>query len=193
VIFLVRHGRTASNAAGLLLGRADPPLDETGREQAVALGRAVGRADLVVTSPLARCCQTAEQIDGPVRVDERFIELDYGEWDQRPIGELPEGSWARWQADLDFAPPGGESLRDVGHRVRAALDELAVEAATAKVVVVTHVSPLKAGVAWALGVGDEVAWRLFVQPASVTRVDVSRGRPALLSFNEVAHLPAPRH
>jgi broad specificity phosphatase PhoE len=121
-------------------------------------------------------------------VDERFVELDYGEWDQQPIGALPPGSWEAWQADLGFAPPGGESLRAVGLRVREALDELTEVARTSKVVVVTHVSPLKAGVAWALGVGDEIAWRLFVSPASVSRIDVSRGRPSLVSFNELSHL-----
>ena len=188
MIILVRHGRTASNAAGLLLGRADPPLDETGQAQAEAVGRALGKADLVVTSPLRRCRETAAAIDGPVQVDDRFIELDYGEWDLQAIGSLPPGSWEAWQADLSFSPPGGESLAEVGLRVRSALDELVEQARTTKVVVVTHVSPLKAGVAWALGVGDEVAWRLFVSPASVTRIDVSRGRPSLVSYNELAHL-----
>ena len=37
-ILLVRHGRTAANASGRLLGRADPPLDETGLAQAAAVG-----------------------------------------------------------------------------------------------------------------------------------------------------------
>jgi hypothetical protein len=53
---------------------------------------------------------------------------------------------------------------------------------------VTHVSPIKAAVAWALGVGDEVAWRLFVAPASITRIAVSGARRSLHSFNEIAHL-----
>ncbi|MCC6225561.1 MAG: histidine phosphatase family protein [Microthrixaceae bacterium] len=188
MIFVVRHGRTASNAAGLLLGRADPPLDEEGSRQADALGHALGKVDLVVSSPLARARQTAATIDGPIQVDERFIELDYGEWDQLPIGTLPSGSWERWQADLDFAPPGGESLASLGARVRDGLDELVEEGRASKVVVVTHVSPLKAAAAWALGVGDEIAWRMYVAPASVTCIDVSRSRPTLVSFNDTQHL-----
>jgi broad specificity phosphatase PhoE len=188
VILLVRHGRTESNASGLLLGRADPSLDEVGREQAAALGRAVGHVDLVVSSPLGRARQTAAQIDGPVRVDDRFVELDYGEWDLQPLGGLPRGTWERWQREPGFAPPGGESLLDVGQRVREALEELVDEARTSTVAIVTHVSPLKAAVAWALGVGDEVAWRLFVNPASISRIDVARPRPALVSFNEQGHL-----
>jgi len=53
---------------------------------------------------------------------------------------------------------------------------------------VTHVSPIKAAVAWALGVGDDIAWRLYVAPASITRVAVSGARRSLHSFNETAHL-----
>jgi broad specificity phosphatase PhoE len=188
MILVVRHGRTVSNAQGLLLGRADPPLDEVGRGQAVALGAAIGPVSEVICSPLLRARQTAEAIDGPVTVDERFIELDYGEWDEKPLASIDLEAWRHWQANLDFAPPRGESLLAVGRRVRGALDEIGPTVRSRTVVIVTHVSPLKAAIAWALGVSDDISWRLFVTPASITRIDVSRGRPSLHSFNEVARL-----
>ncbi|MDH3303362.1 MAG: phosphoglycerate mutase family protein, partial [Acidimicrobiia bacterium] len=40
-LHVVRHGRTEANASGLLLGRADPMLDDVGRRQAAAIGRAL--------------------------------------------------------------------------------------------------------------------------------------------------------
>ena len=188
MLVIARHGRTLSNASGLLLGRADPELDDLGRRQADALGAALGSVDLVVSSPLRRTRETARSIDGPIRLDERFLELDYGEWDQRPLSAVGADEWAAWQADLDFAPPGGESLRQLGERVRSGLDDL-VDAATAgTVVVVTHVSPVKAAVAWTLAVDDRVSWRMFVAPASITRIDLGRGRPSLHCFNDVSHL-----
>ena len=57
--------------------------------------------------------------------------------------------------------------------------------------VVSHVSPIKAAVAWALDVGDGVAWRMFVAVASITRIAVTDRGPILRSFNEVAHLGQP--
>ncbi|GIT00712.1 MAG: hypothetical protein CM1200mP26_24240 [Acidimicrobiales bacterium] len=54
--------------------------------------------------------------------------------------------------------------------------------------VVTHVSPIKAALAWALGVGDEVAWRTFVAPASVMTVGAGPAGPSLRGFNDTAHL-----
>ena len=52
-------------------------------------------------------------------------------------------------------------------------------------IVVSHVSPIKAALAWALSVGDEVTWHLFVQVASVARVVIGPWGPTLHSFNEV--------
>lgn len=196
MILVVRHGRTAANAGGLLLGRADPPLDSEGERQAAALALACLPLDVarIVSSPLGRCRRTAATIaaaiDGnvPVEVDERWIELDYGEFDGRPMGEIPAATWAEWRADPAWCPPGGESLADLGLRVRAAAEALVDEATERDVVVVSHVSPIKAAVAWALGVGDEVAWRMWVAPASITRIGCSGRSPSLRAFNELAHL-----
>jgi len=101
---------------------------------------------------------------------------------------VPPELWQRWRADPGHRPPGGESLVELGERVRAACADLASRAADADVVVVTHVSPIKAGVAWTLATGDEVAWRLYVALASITRIGVTERGPILWSFNEVAHL-----
>jgi len=120
-----------------------------------------------------------------VEVDDRLIEIDYGEWEARPFAELPRDVVARWHDDADFAPPGGESLRAVGTRVAGFCEERLDERV---VVAVSHVSPIKAAVTWALGVGDELAWRMRLDVASVTRIGSG---PALLSFNEPARSTTP--
>jgi broad specificity phosphatase PhoE len=181
MLILVRHGQTAANASGLLLGRADPPLDDVGRVQAQMLG-AVLRGPRVVTSPLQRARETAEAFASAVTIDERWIELDYGEYDGEPVGSVPAEVWARWRNDPDFAPPGGESLHALRVRVEDALTEWAARDDDEDLIVVTHVSPIKAAVGWALGLGDEVNWRTHVTPASITRI--AKG-PVLRSFNEV--------
>ena len=189
MLIVVRHGQTQHNADGLLLGRLDPPLTERGRAQAEALAGAVGPVDRVVSSPLLRARTTAEAFGLPVEVDERWVEIDYGVHDGRPLASIPPSLWARWRGDPSFTPEGGESLSEVGRRVASACESLAPAAVDADVVVVTHVSPLKAAVAWALGIGDQsLAWRLFVEVASVTRIAVTERGPVLRSFNETHHL-----
>jgi broad specificity phosphatase PhoE len=196
VIVLVRHGRTDANAQGLLLGRLDPRLDAEGAGQAARLAAACASLDVarVVTSPLGRCRQTAEVVAAAVgggiapEVDDRWIELDYGELDGRPLAEVPAATWASWRADVTWSPAGGESLASLGDRVRAACVDLVADARDRDVVVVTHVSPIKAAVAWALGVGDEVSWRMWVATASMTRIGLAGGVPSLRSFNEIGYL-----
>ncbi len=188
-LIVVRHGRTEANASGLLLGRRlDPGLDPLGRRQAEALATVLGGADRVVCSPLRRTRETAAALGLPLTIDERWIEIDYGTLDGTPLLEVPAAMWSEWRADIDFVPGGGESLAALGARVRAAADELVEEARTADIVVVTHVAPIKAAAAWALGVGDDVVWRMWCAPASITEIGTKGTMPSLHSYNVTAHL-----
>jgi broad specificity phosphatase PhoE len=191
VLFLVRHGQTAANAAGLLLGRADPPLTALGRRQAEALAVALPEPDRLVSSPLRRARDTAAAFGVEAQIDDRWIELDYGELDGAPLASVSPEVWRRWRADCGFVPSGGESLHELGARVRGACEELEPDARDHDVVVVTHVSPIKAAVAWALDVGDAVAWRMFVEDAAVARIAIGPHGPMLRSFNERYARPAP--
>jgi broad specificity phosphatase PhoE len=203
VIILVRHGQTEANAAGLLQGRVDLPLTDLGRRQAQAAAGVVPPGARIVSSPLRRAVQTAEVLaaapvsdhgvpaERTVAVDERWVELDYGEYDGRPVGDVPGEVWDRWRTDVEFAPPGGESLADCGRRVREACRDIAVGLRSPDapaVVVVSHVSPIKAAVAWALGVDDTTAWRMFLDVAGVCRLSVGPRGPSLHSFNDRHHL-----
>jgi len=188
LLIVVRHGRTEANASGLLLGRRlDPGLDDLGRRQATALAGALpdGR---VISSPLRRTRETAEAFGRPVEIDERWVELDYGELDGTPLRDVPADVWATWRDDPGWAPSGGESLVALGARVRDACTTIAAEASERDVIVVTHVSPVKASLAWALGVGDEISFRAYVAPASITTIATAGGRPSLHGFNGCAHL-----
>jgi broad specificity phosphatase PhoE len=138
---------------------------------------------LVVASPLRRARDTAAAFGVAIEVDDRWIELDYGELDGFAASAVAEELWANWRADVSFTPPGGESLASLGTRVRSACDSLAAVAASAVVVVVTHVSPIKAAIAWALDVPDTIAWRMYVDDASVSRIDISPTGPVVRWFN----------
>lgn len=204
-VHFVRHGRTAVNAQGRLSGRHDPDLDELGQQQAHLVAEALrastdGRAVTVVTSPLVRCVRTAEAValacqDGAARVavDERFIEMDYGDWDGLPLSDVSAESWRRWQEDPGFAPPGGETLASVTTRVKDAVADWVSRHPGEVIVVASHVSPIKAAVVWALDVGERATWRMRLSNASITRLEVSlsgenAASATLMAFNETAHL-----
>jgi len=191
MIIFARHGQTAPNRDGLVLGRADPELTEEGHRQAQFLADALRREPVsaIVSSPLLRARQTAAPIGEacglPVELDDRLIEIDWGAWEGRATGSLAKSDVDRWKAE-DGTAPEGESLDSLSGRVetfcREQLDRDGL------VVAVSHVSPIKAAAAWAMGVDGAVAWRMFLGLASITRVGRGRAGPVLLSFNETGHL-----
>lgn len=193
MIILVRHGQTEVNRDGRLQGRLDRPLTELGREQArlAAAGLAGSGATAVLTSPLIRAADTAREIASvlgvAVEADDRLLEVDYGEWDGRKLGDVSPEEWRQWIDDVSFAPPGGESLVSVATRVgRFCSDRLRADDT---IVAVSHVSPIKAAVVWALGIGAEAIWRMHLDVASVTRIDRrGEGLPFLTGYNDVTHL-----
>jgi broad specificity phosphatase PhoE len=175
VLILVRHGRTALNAEGRLQGRLDVPLDDVGREQAKAVVEHVGDVEELISSPLRRATETAEFFGRPFVTDERWSELAYGEFEGTAYTDLPSAAWDHWRANVSWAPEGGESLTALAERAREH-----------DVAVVTHVSPMKAAVAWVLGSGIEISWRSHLSYASVCRIDMRESGPVLYSFNETA-------
>ncbi len=193
-IIIVRHGRTEFNATGRLQGRTDNPLDEVGLAQAEAVATYLAPEllsdTLIVCSPLLRARQTAtaiaEGVGASLEIDERWIELDYGAYEGLRQSEVPSNVWREWRSDSDFAAPQGESLNQVQQRVADACAELAQRLDGRTAVVVSHVSPIKSAVAWALGVDVSVGWKTQLVTASITRLAISANGAALTSFNEVA-------
>jgi broad specificity phosphatase PhoE len=193
-IIIVRHGRTEFNATGRLQGRTDNPLDEVGLAQAEAVATYLAPEllsdTLIVCSPLLRARQTATAIakgvGASLEIDERWIELDYGAFEGLRQSEVPSNVWREWRSDSNFAAPQGESLNQVQQRVSDACAELAQRLDGRTAVVVSHVSPIKSAVAWALGVDVSVGWKTQLVTASITRLAISANGAALTSFNEVA-------
>jgi broad specificity phosphatase PhoE len=189
VLILVRHGRTALNATGRLQGRIDEPLDDVGRQQAAIVAQHLAPVDALISSPLRRATETAEAFGIPFQTDERWIELSYGVFEGAAMTDTPSEAWEQWQADVNYEPAGGESLAQLDLRVRNACAELTELAMDADVAVVTHVSPIKSAVAWALGATIAISWRSHLSPASICRIEMRRRGPVLTAFNETVPVP----
>ena len=201
-VILVRHGRTAANAGGVLAGwTAGVHLDDTGREQAEATAQRLSVVPLaaVVTSPLERTRETAAAILAgreprpPLHVDERVGECRYGDWTNQPLKTLAKDPlWKVVQAHPSAATfPGaeGESLADMSARAVASVRgwnaRLAAETgADPTYVVVSHGDVIKAIVADALGMHLDSFQRISVDPASVTVIRYTDLRPFVLRVND---------
>jgi probable phosphoglycerate mutase len=200
-LVLLRHGATVHSVDLRFSGAGGdaPALSEERRRQAELVATVLassGRLDAVVCSPLRRTRETAEvvgeRVGLPVREDDGWRECSFGEWDGLTMAEVRE----RWPDELDawlsstsVAPPGGESFDDVERRVRVARDRTIARHPRQRVLVVTHVTPIKQLVRLALGSGPDTLWRLDSSTGSLTTTRWwSDGAGSLASFNETAHL-----
>ncbi len=201
-ILLVRHATTA--ATGKRLGGWTPGvhLDDDGVQQAEAAARRItaSGADVaaVYASPLERTQDTAKIIAKAVglrvRTRRGLGEVDYGEWTDRPLGQLRRRKdWAViQQTPSRFTFPGGESIRGAQARVVEELESLATEHLTDTIVAVSHADIIKAAVAHFLGMPLDTFQRIVVSPASITVLALPEGAaPMLLSLNGQGDPPTP--
>ncbi|WP_432560462.1 histidine phosphatase family protein [Granulicoccus sp. GXG6511] len=199
-LFLVRHGRSTANTAGILAGRSDGvELDETGREQAVAAGVRLAEVPLVsaIASPILRCRQTTEVMLGdraiPTEVDDRLTECDYGDWTGQSLKELAgEDLWKTVQQQPSAAVfPGGEAMTALSARAVAAVRDWdrtlrARHGDHAAWVAVSHGDVIKAILADALGMHLDAFQRIMVDPASVSVIRYTDARPYVVTMNSLS-------
>ena len=124
-LYIVRHGRTVWNKAGLIQGSSDVELLQEGIDMAIETGKGLAGVefDAVYSSPLSRAVNTAQLImaardDAPeIKVDMRLSEMGFGVFEGEkyvPPGEeggMLEGFWDA--PETYAAPEGGDSFHDV--------------------------------------------------------------------------------
>lgn len=196
-VILLRHGRSTSNTAHTLAGRSDGvDLDDKGREQAQTVVTRIGDLPVkaIVRSPLLRCERTVEPLAAalglePV-VEDRIIEVDYGSWTGRKIGELvKEPLWQVVQQQPSAAVfPDGEGLAQVQARAVAAIREhdrrlTAEHGGDVLWVACTHGDVIKAVLADALGTHLDTFQRITADPASMSVIRYTDTRPFVLHVN----------
>jgi probable phosphoglycerate mutase len=197
ILTLVRHGQTAANIEGVWHGSTNTPLTDHGHRQAAATAAylAATHDDIryVYASPLDRAHHTARPIAAhygrPVVLDAGLAEFDLGEWEGTSFQVLFEERrlFQHMKADPHFAPHGGESPSQVGHRLSGTLRKIAGLHPGERIVVVTHGGALSIALGLLLD-DDYSSWNRMVKNCAVSEL-VLEPRPELRSFNLVDHLP----
>ena len=201
-VVLLRHGDTRLSPERRFsgVGSADPPLSAAGVDQARrAAGSALlrGRAFTeVLTSPMSRCQQTArivaEALGISVVVDRDLREMDFGLWEEMTFDEVQD----RYPVDLErwkqsaMSPPTGssETLAAVVDRMGTVAAGFASRYAGASVLAVTHITPVKALVAHALGAPPTALFHMELSSACFSRISYTGGDASVRLLNDTSHL-----
>ena len=197
-MLLVRHGATPTTGK-LLPGQAPGlHLSESGQAQAAAAAERIASLTkapaAVYASPLERARETAAPIARAlglrVRSAPGLVELDVGEWTEKPLARLSRApQWStvqRWPMGFRF--PGGESFAAMATRAMDAVLELVAGHPGQSVVAVSHADPIKGIVAGAAGVPLDLMQRLVISPCSITALLFTAGGPVVLCVNSTGKL-----
>lgn len=193
-IYLIRHGMPEkSTSEKVYIGVTDIPLSTRGSAEAAQLGRyflhhlSATTTVRILTSPLQRCRQTAEEIyrvlsDGGIKLSEPSVvealhEIGLGEWEGKRVQEIrerfPEVYEARGRALGTYHTPGGESFLEAGVRFQKAIEAYLPDLDESEsLLIVAHAGVIRAYLSLLMGRDLNHLMDIPMPYASVTELEV---------------------
>lgn len=201
-VTLVRHGRTAWNAAMRIQGHIDIELDDVGRWQAERVAHALGdERDIahVYASDLGRARDTAQPLAQalglPLQLDAVLRERHFGVFEGLTLADIDErhaNDAQRWkQRDPDFGPPEGEVLRAFHERVVRTFTQIASRHPGQHIVIVSHGGVLDSMHREGTKVALSARRSWHVGNASIHRMLLAADGWTVVGWNDEFHLEAP--
>jgi alpha-ribazole phosphatase len=190
IVDLVRHGEPVGGRA-YRGNRIDDPLSETGWKQMRALLNDDVSWQRVITSPMCRCREFAEEVatqyNLPLQVAEDLKEVGFGSWEGQSPKQIqsryPQAYQAFYDDPLANRPEGAEPLEAFFERVTDAYAAVVGQYPGEHLVFVTHAGVIRAIVAGALKAPIASMYQLRIDYASLSRIRYSNRIARLESFN----------
>ena len=178
MIYIIRHGKTALNKANALQGRSNYPLNDEGIRQAEEAAERLKNIhfDHVYSSPLIRAVQTAEIVapDKEIQLDDRLIEMDYGQYEGTDLRNMPEEIRIFFS---DFvhnpAPDGMEPLAEVVRRSGAFIEE--IQNISGNILISTHAIAMKGILEYLTPNSQGSYWSKYIGNCAVYTADNNNG------------------
>ena len=152
--------------------------------------------DVAYSSDLRRSAETARQILGrrkvPLHTTPRLREYHKGVFEGLTVEEskdrYPELFAASLVKDLDFAPTGGESIRQTSARIATFVADIKERHQDDTVLIVGHGGALRAAFVALMELPLEANWRFELANCGLSVVDVYPDNAVLRLYNDTSHL-----
>lgn len=190
-IYLVRHGETDWNQAGLLQGQTDIALNAQGLEQAREAAERLKEVpfEIAFCSPLIRAKRTAETIIGDRKItlttDERLRELNFGPWEGVDIRTIKDAASQPFTNPGSYIPPeGAESFAQLYKRSGEFVDQvlLPLEGIYETVLVVAHGGVNRSILNPILNIPVDDFWRMHMGNCATAILDCTDGKLSMLEY-----------
>jgi len=168
-IYLVRHTQTATQK-GLCYGQTDVELADNFFEDAREILKKLPVKPLVFSSPLSRCTRLAQLITDDAILDNRLLEMNFGDWENVLFADIDAEKLQRWTENfVTLAPPNGESFTQLCQRAKHFWRDL-LTFENEQLVIITHAGVIRALLAVILKLPLENAFQFRVDCGSVHKL-----------------------
>lgn len=143
-VYLIRHTQP-DIAKGICYGQSDLGLVNTFSEELHVIKKKIPTSfDAVYSSPLQRCYLLAKNItQKKISLDNRLMELDFGEWEMQAWAHIPQDKLDTWMKDfVHVAVPNGESMLMLQKRVLQWWGEI-LQHKHSKIAITTHAGVIR--------------------------------------------------
>lgn len=195
-LWLVRHGETYANVAGVFCGHAPAILTARGIEQARTLNTLLRDItfDRIFCSELERAQHTARLVladtEVPVETTPLLNEMFFGDWEMRHHRDLAEEdveNWAAWCTDWENTiPPGGEGFQGFSARVSEFIVQLKQLDERENVLIVSHQGVLSLLIAILLKMPTAALWHFHLDQGSWSQIELTDDFATLRVLNSRA-------
>ncbi len=197
-IYIVRHGETMWNAEGRIQGHTDVELTERGKEQARATARRLEgiHFDMAYSSDMSRSRETALIILGERETTLHSVP-ELREYNKGVFEGLTPEEYRRRYPDLyqaslvndpDFAPPGGETIRQCQARLSGFTGMLKDRHLEEDVLIVGHGGSLRSGIVALLGLPLEANWKFVMHNCALSVIRAYSNNAVMHLYNNTSHL-----
>jgi len=183
-ILLVRHPETVANTRGIFVGRGHSPYTHEGRRQLGRVPRKVQQfnPEMIWSSPLTRALKLAEKTaaltGGPLQLDDRLVELDFGQAEGMTYEQIAEAGMAfNYRSREEPVAPEGESRGDIERRTAAFCDEIISQGG--RHCVVTHGGVVRSALVHLLGLSSTDIWAFHIHNAQMAWIQMVDGHGML--------------
>lgn len=141
-LYIVRHGQTEWNNQRRIQGRADTPLNELGKQQALETKNKISNddIDLIICSPLIRAKQTAEIINNDRNIeiiyDDRITERSFGKIEGQPIDDYNFNEFWDYYKNIKYEDI--ETMHELFDRVYEFIEDIISKYSDKNILIVSH-------------------------------------------------------
>ena len=170
-VYLIRH-TTPNISKGICYGQTDIGLDQNSFEQEFKIIQSKLPTDIerFYTSPLQRCEILTEKINPDFVVDNRLMELNFGDWENKSWNEIDQTELNHWMQNfVNVKTPNGENYIDLHNRTLNFINEV-LKLDFKKIAIITHAGNIRSFMSFVLSLSLENSFRINLNYGTVVSV-----------------------